>query len=45
MPVVMGGLHVTALPDEAGRHADAVIVGEGESVWPDVLQDAETRDA
>ncbi|MFI5455540.1 MAG: radical SAM protein [Isosphaerales bacterium] len=42
VPVVMGGLHVTALPLEAGRHADAVIVGEGESVWPDVLRDAET---
>jgi len=42
VPVVMGGLHVTALPEEAGRHADAVIVGEGESVWPDVLRDAET---
>jgi radical SAM superfamily enzyme YgiQ (UPF0313 family) len=41
VPVVMGGLHVTALADEAGVHADAVIVGEGESVWPDVLYDAE----
>jgi radical SAM superfamily enzyme YgiQ (UPF0313 family) len=41
VPVVMGGLHVTALPEEAGRHADAVIVGEGESVWLDVLADAE----
>jgi radical SAM superfamily enzyme YgiQ (UPF0313 family) len=41
VPVVMGGLHVTAVPDEAGRHAGAVIVGEGESVWAEVLQDAE----
>src|SRR5262245_16638521 len=41
VPVVVGGLHVTALPEEAGRHADSVIVGEGESVWPDVLRDAE----
>ncbi len=41
IPVVMGGLHVTALPDEAARHADAAIVGEGESVWLDVLRDAE----
>jgi radical SAM superfamily enzyme YgiQ (UPF0313 family) len=40
-PVVMGGLHVTALPEEAGRHADAVVVGEGEPVWLDVLRDAE----
>ena len=35
-PVVMGGLHVTAVPDEAARHADAVVVGEGESAWPQV---------
>ena len=41
VPVVLGGLHVTALPDEAGRHADAVVIGEGEPVWLEVLQDAE----
>lgn len=40
VPVVLGGLHVTALPDEAGRHADAIVIGEGESVWPAVVQDA-----
>jgi len=39
-PVVMGGLHVTSLPDEAMEHADAVVVGEGEVVWPMVLEDA-----
>lgn len=39
-PVVLGGLHATALPEEAARHADAVVVGEGESVWGDVLGDA-----
>ena len=43
VPVVLGGLHVTALPDEAGRHADAVVIGEGEPVWLEVLQDAEAR--
>jgi radical SAM superfamily enzyme YgiQ (UPF0313 family) len=37
--VVLGGLHVTALPDEAARHADAVVVGEGEPVWPTLLDD------
>jgi radical SAM superfamily enzyme YgiQ (UPF0313 family) len=42
IPVVLGGLHVTALPEEAARHADAVAIGEGESVWPDVLHDAES---
>lgn len=39
--VVMGGLHVTCLPDEALGHCDAVVVGEGELCWPDVLADAE----
>jgi len=40
IPVVMGGLHVTALPEEAARHADASVVGEGEASWPRVLPDA-----
>ena len=40
-PVVMGGLHVTAQPEEAARHCDAVVVGEGEQVWPRLLADAE----
>src|SRR5947208_2278702 len=33
VPVVLGGLHVTAEPEEAQAHADAVVVGEGEPVW------------
>jgi radical SAM superfamily enzyme YgiQ (UPF0313 family) len=37
--VVLGGLHVTLLPDEAAGHADAVVVGEGEALWPRVLDD------
>ncbi len=41
VPTVLGGLHVTTMPQEAGQHADAVVVGEGESVWLDVLNDAE----
>jgi radical SAM superfamily enzyme YgiQ (UPF0313 family) len=41
--VAMGGLHVTVEPDEALEHADYVIVGEGESVWPDVVRAAAQR--
>ena len=37
--VVLGGLHVTACPDEAVLHADAIVIGEGVSQWPHVLQD------
>jgi radical SAM superfamily enzyme YgiQ (UPF0313 family) len=35
--VVMGGHHVTALPEEALEHADAVVVGEGEGSWQRIL--------
>jgi radical SAM superfamily enzyme YgiQ (UPF0313 family) len=38
--VVLGGIHATALPDEAAAHADAVVVGEAESCWGEVLRDA-----
>lgn len=37
--VVLGGLHCTLLPEEATEHADAVVVGEGELLWPRVLAD------
>lgn len=39
--VVMGGLHVTTVPDEAAAHADAIVIGDGEPVWPQVLTDAQ----
>ena len=35
--VAMGGLHVSVLPDEALRHADYVVIGEGEHTWPAVV--------
>lgn len=38
--VVLGGLHVSSLPDEALPHADAIVVGEAEEVWPQVVEDA-----
>jgi radical SAM superfamily enzyme YgiQ (UPF0313 family) len=41
IPVVMGGLHVTVLPQEAIKYCDAVIIGEGELVWPQVVLDVE----
>lgn len=39
IPVVMGGLHVSSLPEEALRHCDAVVAGEGEILWPRLLDD------
>lgn len=38
--VVMGGIHPTVLPEEALEHADAVVMGEAEGVWPQLLADA-----
>ena len=37
--VVLGGLHVTSLPDEAARHADTICIGPGEDTWPAFLAD------
>ncbi|HKO10651.1 MAG TPA: radical SAM protein [Acidobacteriaceae bacterium] len=37
--VILGGLHVSAVPDEARAHADAVVIGEGEPAWPQVIAD------
>jgi radical SAM superfamily enzyme YgiQ (UPF0313 family) len=39
IPVVFGGLHATVRPEEAALHADAVVVGEGELLWPELVQD------
>ncbi len=35
----MGGIHPTAVPEEAQRFADAVVVGEAEDAWPELLKD------
>lgn len=37
--VVLGGIHATALPSEAIKHADSVVIGEAENVWNQVIQD------
>ena len=42
--VVLGGVHPSLLPDECLRHADSVVVGEAEYVWPRVLKDAVSDD-
>jgi len=39
VPVVMGGVHASMLPEEALQHVDAVLVGEAEEVWPDLIED------
>lgn len=39
IPVVMGGYHSSALPEECKEHSDAVVIGEAEGNWPRLLQD------
>ena len=41
IPTVLGGIHASMLPEEALQHADAVAVGEAESVWAEVVSDLE----
>ena len=38
---VMGGLHITSCPEEALQHSDIIVIGEGEGVWPRLLEDVE----
>lgn len=41
IPVVMGGMHVSKLPDEALQHCDSVVIGEAEDLWDKLLADLE----
>jgi len=43
VPVVLGGIHPSALPEEAKEHADAVVIGEAERIWPQLIEDLRTR--
>lgn len=37
--VILGGVHVTLLPDEAAQHADSIVIGFAEKTWPQLLYD------
>src|SRR5688500_7476466 len=39
IPVVLGGPHITLIPDDAQPHADAIVVGYSEDTWPELLRD------
>ena len=41
VPVIMGGFHATLCPEEVAQYADAVVIGEAENLWEQVLMDAE----
>lgn len=41
IPVIMGGIHASMRSEEASQFVDAVVVGEGEEIWPEVIKDFE----
>ncbi len=41
VPVVLGGIHPTSCPEANLPHCDALVIGEAEEVWPELLRDAE----
>src|SRR4029079_15267297 len=43
VPVVLGGYHVTLVPEEAAAEAEAIVIGDAETVWLQLLDDARRR--
>ncbi len=42
--VVMGGIHVSALPEEAKQHADSIVIGEADYLWETIINDFKDND-
>jgi radical SAM superfamily enzyme YgiQ (UPF0313 family) len=43
VPVILGGIHVTMLPEEAAKHGDSIYLGDAEFLWTQVIADAQAR--
>lgn len=43
VPVIMGGMHVKLLPQEASLYADSILIGDADSNWPEVIEDARNK--
>lgn len=43
IPVILGGIHVSANPNEALKYSDSVCIGEVENVWENILYDTENK--
>jgi len=41
--VILGGIHPSILPEEASQHADAVVIGEAEGIWPNLIKDSKAN--
>ncbi len=39
VPVVLGGIHVSSVPEEAAKYADSIVVGDAEKVWKKLITD------
>ena len=39
VPVILGGMHVTLLPEECAAHADSLFLGDAETLWAQVVED------
>lgn len=42
VPVVIGGVHATLVPEEASKYADTVVIGESLNLWQQILKDFES---
>jgi radical SAM superfamily enzyme YgiQ (UPF0313 family) len=42
IPTIMGGIHVSMMPDEAQTYCDSIAIGEAETIWPKILKDFES---
>lgn len=40
VPVIMGGMHATLIPEEVAQHADSILTSDAENVWGQVIEDA-----
>jgi radical SAM superfamily enzyme YgiQ (UPF0313 family) len=41
IPTILGGIHASMMPQEAGQYVDTVVTGEAESVWAELISDFE----
>ena len=39
VPVILGGFHPSLMPDEAQRYGDAIVIGEAEGIWAELIDD------
>ena len=43
IPVVLGGMHPTLYPEDAINHADTILIGQAEEVWPEIIEDVKKK--